>query len=299
MNRADFSTLVSGFDFLESPRWHEGRLWFSDFYLQRVFAADMDGQTETIAEVKNQPSGIGWLPDGRMLVVSMRDKKILRQEHDGTLALHADLSDIAGGNLNDMVVDEKGRAYAGNFGFDLMSGAPLETANLALVYPDGSKQVAAQGLYFPNGSMITPDGKTLIVNETFANRISAFDIKDDGTLGPRRDWATFGPLPQGRELAEVMPQARVAPDGGCLDAEGAVWIADAIGNRALRVEEGGRILDEISTGESGVFACTLGGPDRKTLFLCIAPDFSEHSRKGAHGASIWTIPVDVPGAGKP
>jgi len=198
-----------------------------------------------------------------------------------------------------MVVDARGRAYVGNFGFDLMGGAPLETARLALVDPDGRVSVAAENLYFPNAMMITPDGRTLIVNETFGNRTSAFDIKADGTLGPRRDWACFGPLPQGRELAEVFPQAKVAPDGGALDAEGAVWIADAIGNRVLRVAEGGRVLDEISTGKLGVFACMLGGPDRRTLFLCVAPDFHEHQRTNAREAAIWTVAVDVPGAGLP
>ena len=299
MTTRNFSTLISGYDYLEAPRWHDGRLWVSDFYIHQVIAADMDGRVETIAMVAGQPSGMGWLPDGRLLVVSMRDRKLLRREPDGSLVVHADLSGIAGGPVNDMVVDARGRAYVGNFGFDLMGGAPLETARLALVDPDGRVSVAAENLYFPNAMMITPDGRTLIVNETFGNRISAFDIKADGTLGPRQDWACFGPLPQGRELAEVFPQAKVAPDGGALDAEGAVWIADAIGNRVLRVAEGGRVLDEISTGKQGVFACMLGGPDRRTLFLCVAPDFHEHQRTNAREAAIWTVAVDVPGAGLP
>ena len=299
MTTRNFSTLISGYDYLEAPRWHDGRLWVSDFYTHQVIAADMDGRVETIAMVAGQPSGMGWLPDGRLLVVSMRDRKLLRREPDGSLVVHADLTRIAGGPVNDMVVDARGRAYVGNFGFDLMGGAPLETARLALVDPDGRVSVAAENLYFPNAMMITPDGRTLIVNETFGNRISAFDIKADGTLGPRQDWACFGPLPQGRELAEVFPQAKVAPDGGALDAEGAVWIADAIGNRVLRVAEGGRVLDEISTGKQGVFACMLGGPDRRTLFLCVAPDFHEHQRTNAREAAIWTVAVDVPGAGLP
>ena len=299
MTTRNFSTLISGYDYLEAPRWHDGRLWVSDFYIHQVIAADMDGRVETIAMVAGQPSGMGWLPDGRLLVVSMRDRKLLRREPDGSLVVHADLSGIAGGPVNDMVVDARGRAYVGNFGFDLMGGAPLETARLALVDPGGRVSVAAENLYFPNAIMITPDSRTLIVNETFGNRISAFDIKADGNLGPRRDWACFGPLPQGREQAEVFPQAKVAPDGGALDAEGAVWIADAIGNRVLRVAEGGRVLDEISTGKLGVFACMLGGPDRRTLFLCVAPDFHEHQRTNAREAAIWTVAVDVPGAGLP
>lgn len=299
MTTRNFSTFISGYDYLEAPRWHDGRLWVSDFYTHQVIAADMDGRVETVAIVAGQPSGLGWLPDGRLLVVSMRDRTLLRREPDGSLVVHADLSGIAGGPVNDMVVDAQGRAYVGNFGFDLMGGAPLETARLALVDSDGRVSVTAENLYFPNAMMITPDGRTLIVNETFGNRISAFDIRADATLGQRRDWACFGPLPQGRELAEVFPQARVAPDGGAMDAEGAVWIADAIGNRALRVAEGGRILDEISTGTQGVFACMLGGPDRRTLFLCVAPDFHEHQRTNAREAAIWAVAVDVPGAGLP
>ncbi len=294
-----FSTLISGYSFFEAPRWHENRLWLSDFYSHQVIAVDMDGRAEKIADVPHQPSGLGWLPDGRLLVVSMLDRKVLRREPDGNLVVHADLSSVAGGHANDMVVDAGGRAYVGNFGFDLMAGAPLATARLARVDPDGHVSVAAEGLYFPNGAMITPDGGTLIVNETFGNRISAFPIHADGRLGPRRDWAVFGPLPQGTQLMEIFPQARVAPDGAVLDAEGAVWIADAIGNRALRVAEGGRILEEVATGGPGVFACTLGGPDRRTLFLCVAPDFDAHRRSAAPEAEIWATPVSVPGAGLP
>jgi sugar lactone lactonase YvrE len=299
MSTSSFTTFVTGFDYLEAPRWHDGRLWVSDFYQHKVVAIDMAGRVETIAEVPQQPSGLGWLPDGRLLIVSMRDQKILRREPDGTLAVHADLSGIAGGPLNDMVVDVEGRAYVGNFGFDLMGGAPMEVARLAVVTPDGQVSVAAEELYFPNGAMITPDGRTLIVNETFCNRISCFDIQAGGKLGPRRDWAVFGPMPDSRDIAALLPQAKVAPDGAALDAEGAVWVADAIGNRVLRVEKGGRVLAEVSTGDQGVFACALGGPDRQTLFLCVAPDFAEHLRAGARGAAIWSMRVQVPGAGLP
>lgn len=291
-----FSTLVSGYTFLEGPRWHDGRLWLSDFYTHQVIAVDMDGQVEKIAEVPGQPSGLGWLPDGRLLIVSMRDRKLLRREADGRVVVHADLSGVADGHTNDMAVDRHGNAYVGNFGFDLMGGAPVDTARLARVAPDGSVSSVADGLYFPNGAMVTPDGKTLIVVETFGNRISAFDMLPGGGLGPRQDWAVFGPVPEGRDLASVIPQAKVAPDGATLDAEGAVWLADAVGHRVLRVAQGGKVLDEISTGAMGVFACTLGGPDGRTLFLCVAPDFHEHLRKATREAAIWTVRVDVPGA---
>jgi sugar lactone lactonase YvrE len=293
---ASFSTLISGYSFFESPRWHEGRLWLSDFYTHQVIAVGMNGQVEKIADVPQQPSGLGWLPDGRLLIVSMRDRKLLRRDADGTLAVHADLSGVAGGHVNDIAVDAQGRAYVGNFGFDLMGGAPVQTAPLARVDPDGRVTVVAQEMHFANGAMITPDGKTLIVNETLGNRISAFDIQPDGMLGPRRDWATFGPLPVGHDIETLMPQFKVAPDGAALDAEGAVWVADAVGHRVLRVAEGGRVLQEISTGEMGVFACALGGADGKTLFLCVAPDFFEHMRKDAREAAIWQTQVSVPGA---
>jgi len=292
-----FTVLVSGYTFLESPRWHNDRLWLSDFYSHQVLSVDLQGQVEKIAEVPEQPSGMGWLPDGRLLVVSMRDQKVLRQEADGRLVTHADLSSIAGGHANDMVVDALGRAYVGNFGFDLMGGAAPQTATLARVDPDGSVHAAASDLYFPNGSMITPDGKTLIVCETMGNRLSAFDLRPDGALGPRRDWATFGDVPAMTDIGSVLGSLKAAPDGATLDAEGAVWFADAVGNRVVRMAPGGEILDSIDTGALGAFACTLGGPGGRTLFICVAPDFNEHARQQASEASVWTTEVSVPCAG--
>lgn len=282
-------TFISGYDYLEAPRWRDGRLWVSDFYTHQVIAADLGGKVEKVATVEKQPSGIGWLPDGRLLVVSMLDRRVLRKEADGSLVTHGDLSGIAGGPVNDMAVDSQGRAYVGNFGFDLMGGAPMKTAKLARVDADGRVSVAAEDLYFPNGMVITPDGKTLLVNETFGNRVSAFEIKGDGTLGPRQDWAVFGPLPDSDDLAAFFPNIRVAPDGCDLDNDGTLWIADAVANRVIRVAEGGKILEEISTGTMGVFACALGGDDRRTLFMCVAPDYHEDKRRGAGEAAIWTV----------
>lgn len=293
------SELIAGYTFFEGPRWHDGRLWLSDFYTHQVIAVGLDGRVEKMADVPGQPSGLGWLPDGRLLTVSMRDRKILRREADGTVVQHADLSGIAAGHANDMVVDGHGRAYVGNFGFDLMAGAAPALARLARVEPDGTAFVAAEGLYFPNGSMLTPDGRTLIVCETMGNRISAFDVRVDGTLGPRRDWAVFGDLPTATDVGGVLGSLKAAPDGAVLDAEGAVWFADAAGNRAVRMAPGGKILQAISTGDMGCFALTLGGPDRRTLFLCVAPDFHEAPRQAAREAAIWATPVDVPGAGAP
>lgn len=291
----EFRTLLSGYSFLEGPRWREGRLWLSDFYTHQVLACDMQGQVEQMAHVPGQPSGLGWLPDGRLLIVSMRDRKILRREPDGQLVEHADLSHMATGHCNDMAVDDQGRAWVGNFGFDLMGGAEVRTAALARVDPDGQAHQAASGLYFPNAILPTPDGRSLIVNETLGNRLSVFDIAADGSLGPRRDWAVFGPLVQSAALDDFIAGGKVAADGAALDAEGAVWVADAIGQRVLRVAQGGRILQEVSTGAMGCFACALGGPDGRTLFLCVAPDFLEHQRRAAREAQVWTLQVDVPG----
>ena len=294
-----FTPIASGFSFLESPRWHDGRLWLSDFYTHRVLTLDATGRAQTVCEVPAQPSGLGWLPDGRLLVCAMRERRVLRLEPDGRLVVHADLSGIAGGHVNDMVVDGHGRAYVGNFGFDRTGDAPLRTARLACVWPDGRARVVADGLYFPNGSVVTPDGRTLIVAETMGNRISAFDIAADGTLGPRRDWAVFGPVPASRQMAAVRASMVVAPDGLVLDAEGAVWLADARHRRVLRVAEGGRVLQEIGTGDIGVYACTLGGPTRRTLTLCVAPDGVPGQARSLTDAALWSTEVDVPGAGWP
>lgn len=295
MMTASRATVLSGFGFLEAPRWHQDRIWFSDFYTHRVLSALEDGSDlRTEAEVPRQPAGLGWLPDGRLLVVSMIDRKVLRREADGTLVTHADLSSHAAGHANDMVVDAAGRAYVGNFGFDLMGGAPLETTSLHRVDPDGTVTEVATDLWFPNGSVITP-GSVLIVNETFGNRCTAFDLTPDGQLTNRRTWAEFGPLPADRAIDKVLASTTVAGDGGCLDAEGALWIADAIGGRLIRVREGGGISDELRPG-SPVYACALGGADGRTLYACAAPDFDATARTAANEATLIAYRVKVPAA---
>lgn len=299
MSHSPLRTVATGFTFLEGPRWHDGRLWCSDFYTHRVMSIDADGRATTECEVPRQPSGLGWLPDGRLLVVSMKDQRVLRRETDGSLVTHADLSGIATSLCNDMVVDARGRAWVGNFGFDLMNDGPIATTALACVQPDGTASLAAEGLYFPNGSMITPDGRTLIVCETFGNRISAFDIGADGGLGPRRDWAVFDDLPPLGVAPSTLGRRTVAADGAVLDAEDCVWSADAAGRRVIRVAEGGEILASIPTDPLGVFACMLGGDDRRTLYLCVAPDSVPRKREAAREAQLWATTVDVPGAGWP
>jgi sugar lactone lactonase YvrE len=294
----EISVVMTEMSYLECPRWHDGRIWVSDFYRHEVLSATEDGQDLRVeAEVPQQPSGIGWLPDGRLLIVSMLDRKLLRREPDGTLVVHADLDGHVGGHPNDMVVDAQGRAYVGNFGFDLMSGADITPDSLLRVDPDGTVTAVAGDMWFANGSVITGDG-VMLVDETFGNRVSAFDIQPDGSLANRRTWAAFGELPATRALGEALQGLVVAPDGCGLDAEGALWIADARSGRAIRVREGGEIVDEISPG-TGVFACGLGGADGRTLFICAAPDFNAAARAAAREAQLLSARVDVPHAGLP
>lgn len=299
MGTNSLRSIADNLTYLEGPRWHNGTLWFVDFYTYGVYKIAASGQAEKVLDVPQQPSGLGWLPDGRMLVVSMKDRTILRQELNGDVVTHADLWDKCGGHANDMVVAPNGNAYVGNFGFDLMGGAPHEPANLILVRPDGSSVIVAEGLDFPNGMVITPDEKTLIVNELFGNRISQFTILADGTLGPRRDFANFGDLGSEPDVAKRLAAATIVPDGLALDAEGAVWAADTINQRAIRIAEGGEILEEIKTAPEGIFAVALGGEDGHTLFLCAAPDWDEGARSQAREGRLLATTVKVPHAGTP
>lgn len=293
-------TLVTGGSFFEGPRWHAGRWWVSDFYRHAVFTVTETGMQEQVLEVPAQPSGLGWMPDGSLLVVSMRDRRLLRRHSDGRVTEHANLEDVAEGHCNDMVVDAQGRAWVGNFGFDLMSGADPSPASLLRVDPDGTVTPVAGDLYFPNGAVITPDGGTLIVGETFGSRLTAFAIGADGSLSGRRTWAQFGPVPTPGPRSEMARQLTVAPDGCCLDAEGCIWVADAMGGRCIRVAEGGEIVDQVTLpAGSGVFACMLGGEDGRSLLLCCAPDSSEKRRVNTREASLMTCRVDVPHAGLP
>ena len=274
--------LLDGLTFPEGPRWHGGRLWFSDFYSQRVLTVDLAGKSETIATVPKRPSGLGWRPDGTLLIVSMLDRSLLELKA-GRLRPVADLSALAGGPCNDMVVDAAGRAYVGNFGYDRHGGEAPRTTGLIRVDGDGRATRVAEDLMFPNGMVITPDGKTMIVAETYAHRISAFAIDGDGGLSARRVFAE-------------MPGCY--PDGICLDAEGAIWVTDARGHEASRVFEGGRIAQRVSVGDRTVFACMLGGADRRTLFLCTCTGSGPAMAEKTDGKIEYTH-VAVPGAGLP
>lgn len=276
--KPDVTLVLDGYTYFECPRWHDGRIWVSDFYSHKVISAQADGSDVRVeAEVPQQPSGLGWLPDGRLLIVSMRDHTILRREEDGSLVVHADLSSYVSANLNDMLVDSSGRAYVGNFGFDLMNLATPDTADLIRVDPDGSVHVVATDLYFPNGMGLTPEGE-LLVDETMGNRVSVFAVHPDGTLGERRDWVKFAELPDMNDMTVTLGQLIVAADGCCLDTDGSLWAADALGQRIVHVVAGKGIVDQLEF-DTGVFACSLGGDDGRTLFVCAAPDFNEHQRK--------------------
>ncbi len=280
---ATWDQLVGGVDFGEGPRWHDGRLWYSDFYQASIYAVDESGNREAIhSGLADRPSGLGWMPDGSLLVVSMTERKLLR-EVDGALVEHADLGAVATWHCNDMVVDARGNAYVGNFGFDLESEASFAPADLALVRADGSVEVAASGLAFPNGSVITPDGGTLIVGQSFGGDYVAFTIADDATLSDRRVWAEI---------------EGTAPDGCTLDADGGIWFADALGSQVVRVTEGGEVTHRVPTPQP-VFACMLGGADGRTLFALTAPGSHPDDVAGKAAGSIVAMTVDHPRAGRP
>ena len=274
-------TLLDGLAFPEGPRWRDGRLWLSDMHDHRVLTMDAAGRSQTVCSVEARPSGLGWLPDGRMLVVSMADRKVLRMEPEG-LVLHADLSSLAPHDCNDMVVDAAGRAYVGNFGGPLGSGRPPATV-LMCVDPDGRARVVADELLFPNGSVLTPDGRTLVVGETFGARLTAFDVEPDGSLTHRRVWAQL---------------ENASPDGCCLDAEGAIWVASPLSSEVLRVQEGGQVLQRVRTEQMAI-ACMLGGADRRTLYVLTAPSIDPEECRTLRSARVEALEVAVPGAGRP
>lgn len=272
--------LTDGLYFPESPRWHAGRLWFSDFFHRQVFsvAEDGSGLRSELALADDSPSGLGWMPDGRLRVVAMHRRQLLTREADGALSA-VDLAPHTAGLCNDLLVDAAGRAYVGNFGFDLYAREAPRPTDLLRVDPDGSVQVAARGVTFPNGMALSPDGATLILAETHAARLSAFDVDAGGGLSGRRVWAD---LPG------------CFPDGLCRDAEGAVWVADAGGRRLLRLREGGAVVQALSTGTRGAYACALGGADGRSLFICCAPGIGPKAARAPAGALLHAR-VDVPG----
>jgi len=281
------SVLLDGLVFPECPRWHQGKLWFSDMRGHKILTVDAGGHCEVIASVQ-RPAGLGFLPDGRLLMVSEAEPFLRRLDPDG-LRTVADLSSLGSVVLNDMVVDKEGRAYIGDDAFDMAAATPPRPGRIILVAPEGDARVLAEGLSFPNGMVITADGMRLIVAETIGRCLTAFDIAPDGSLTGRRLFADLG----------VIGASGVLPDGICLDTEGAVWAASLATSEFLRVTEGGAISQRIPVPGKWAVACTLGGDDRRTLFLCTARTTPQDLAEGKSTGWIETIGVDVPGAGLP
>ncbi|MBO6538141.1 MAG: SMP-30/gluconolactonase/LRE family protein [Rhizobiaceae bacterium] len=276
-------TLATGFAYPEGPRWRDGLLWFSDQHEGIVHALSQSGMVAESFAVPGSPSGIGWLPDGDMLIVSMETHEILRRVR-GTLQRHSDLSNYHRAQSNEMVVGPDGRAYVGNIGFDFDNGEAPAPTMLLLVEPNGAVRQVADDLLCPNGTVISPDGKTLIIAESLANRLTAFDVASDGSLSNRR---VFAELPGH------------VPDGICLDAEGHVWAASPFTNSVVRVGEGGEINATVQIHGAGAFACMLGGDDRRTLFVCCAAEHQRSKTVSLRSGRIDIAQVDVPGAGWP
>jgi len=265
-------------DFGEGPRWHDDRFWFSDFYQHSISSVGSDGARVVEHADVGRPSGLGWLPDGRLLFVEMESRRLMRVEADGAVAEHADLSDIADGHCNDMVVDSAGNAYVGNFGFDMEAESPFATASLALVRPDGSTEVAATDLMFPNGSVIVDEGATLIVGESFGGKFVAFDIGSDASLSNRRTWAEVEGM---------------APDGCTVDAAGGIWFSDALGKQVVRVVEGGEVTHRLATDDN-TYACMLGGTAGDQLFALTCADAHPSKAAGTATGKLWVTTVDAP-----
>jgi sugar lactone lactonase YvrE len=281
---------LTGLYFGECPRWHDGRLWYSDFFDHAVFSVSPEGDRRVEVDFDGEPSGLGWLPDGRLLINSRLDRAIVRREADGTLVRHGELTPWATWHANDMVVASNGQAYAGNFGFNLdglydgsVEPSAIAPTSLVRVDPDGSSCEAADDLHFPNGTVITDDGGTLIIAESMGGRLSAFDRAADGTLSGRREWAA---LPG------------VAPDGICLCADGTVWVANALGAECVRVAEGGEIVERVTTSR-GCFACMLGDEDRLTLYLVTAEWSDAAKARLSRNGALEKVRTSVPGAGLP
>jgi sugar lactone lactonase YvrE len=278
----DLRILLTGLGLVESPRWHDGHLWFSDWLARDVIAVDLEGTSEVITQVPSFPCCIDWLPDGRLLVVSGREGRLLRREPDGSLVTHADLSSLSRYPWNEIEVDSRGNIYLNCAGFDFPAEA-FSPGIVALVTPDGAVRQVADGLAFPNGMTVTPDNQTLIVAESYANQLTAFDITADGSLSNRRVWAA----------------ARDDhPDGICLDAEGAIWYADVGTKRCVRVEEGGGVLREIEL-DRGCFACELGGEDGRTLFMLAASFDPSTGSVGQQTGQVAMARASVSGVERP
>ncbi|MGH2944731.1 MAG: SMP-30/gluconolactonase/LRE family protein [Solirubrobacteraceae bacterium] len=290
----NIEVLMEGRSFLEGPRWHGGRLYVSDFFAHEVLSLEPGGPPEVVCEVPAQPSGLGFDAEGRLLVVSMLDRRLLRLD-DGELAAVGRLDALARFPANDLVVDARGRAYVGNFGWEYGAEPEIRATDLIRIDPDGTTVVAAEDVIFPNGCVITPDGRTLLLSETFAGRVTAFDVAEDGSLSNRRVWADLAPSTSWTTVPQAVESGLPLPDGLALDEDHALWMGHAAGSGALRVAEGGEILEVVPTGDLAVYAVAVGGADRRTLFMCASPPLLQSDPSVDHRASLLATRVDVAG----
>jgi sugar lactone lactonase YvrE len=295
MINATLTTVLDGYGFFEAPHWHEGQLWLVDHYTHAVYAVADDGAVETMIDLPGQPNGLSWLPDGKPLIAMKHGSAILRQEPDGTLVTHADISGLTPWIITDVIADTDGRAYVSHTGFDLDAGAEVQSSTIIRVDLDGNLTEVASDLYLPNNMSWRDGGRTLISSETIGQRLTAFDVDDDGDLTNKRSWAEFGdPLSMGDLVAG---DAVLMPDGHTNDAEGAIWVADAAARgQAVRVGSGGEVLDKVQVDGIGIYACELGGEDGHTLYLCAAPEWDEKIARENHQAKLLACRVDVPRA---
>lgn len=277
-------TVIDKLVFAEGPRWRDGALYFSDMHARRVLKVGDAGKVEVIAQIDDATSGLGWLPDGRLLVVAMHGRRVMRRERDGAMVVHADLGEVATFHANDMIVAADGTAYVGNFGFSIFPLGEPRAATLARVAPDGTVSAAAEELWFPNGIALTGDGRALVVAESGAFCLTAFTVSADGALSDRRVWAALG---EGN-----------APDGICLDAEGAAWVALPHQKKFVRVREGGEIVETIEVSDHAL-ACALGGPERRTLYMTVSLELEPEKCLSNPSAAVLAAEVDVPGEGRP
>jgi sugar lactone lactonase YvrE len=294
-----FTVLLDGLVFGEGPRWHDDALWFSDMHAGQVHRVRVDPSDGTqliddtiVAEFHDDtPSGLGWLPDGSLIVVAMESQRLMRVDANGVITQHADCSHLARGSLNDMIVSRDGTAYVGDMGSHIFADHPDHSVagQTFRVTAAGDVSVAADDLRSPNGHVLTPDERTLYVAESGGGRITAFSIAPDGTLSDQRLFAALPPA-EGQRIAP--------PDGICLDVEGAVWAADPIGGRLLRAHEGGDVSVDIPIDGVPV-AVVLGGAERRTLYACVADDWRRDALRAKRSGRILAMPVTVPGAGKP
>ncbi|ASR36558.1 hypothetical protein BAY61_17880 [Prauserella marina] len=293
--------LASGGHYFEGARWHDGTWWVSDIYAKKVCTYDTEGNRTEIMHVEGNPSGLGWLPDGSLLVVSMHDRTLLRRTADGEVSVYADLSELCAYELNDMVINAAGQVYVGTIGFAIAQGDEIRPGAIYRVDPDGTGHVAAENVICPNGMVITNDDRTLIVAESFSSRLTAFTIGDDGALTDQRAFAQIGADPGLTSLPEMMAASEIWPDGCAIDAEDNIWVADAGHQRIVRIDPHGKIVEEIKEEEGlGIYACALGGDDGRTLLMCSVPDFFAAAQgTDTDKAVLKTTRVAVPHGGRP